>query len=59
MPFFMQVRADVVSERTQSQTLPVTVIRGGLRPASVAGPEAPTLVQSLFADARMTTGSGG
>lgn len=59
VPFFMQVRADVVSERTQSQTLPVTVIRGGLRPASVAGPEAPTLVQSLFADARMTTGSGG
>ena len=59
VPFFMQVRADVVSERTQSQTLPVTVIRGGLRPASVAGPEAPILVQLLFADARMTTGSGG
>lgn len=59
VPFFMQVRADVVSGRTQSQTLPVIVIRGGLRPASVPAPEAHTLVQSLFADARMTTGSGG
>jgi hypothetical protein len=52
--FFVQVRSDIAAERLRSQTLPVDVIRGGLRPASVPGIGAEQLVQTLFPDARMS-----
>jgi hypothetical protein len=53
VPFLVSVRADVVSGRLRTEVLPVEVIRGGVRPSSVAAPDAEPLVQSLFPDARV------
>lgn len=53
VPFLMAVRADIASARMAQWTLPVEVIRGGSRPASVAAPDAEPLVQKLFPDARV------
>jgi anionic cell wall polymer biosynthesis LytR-Cps2A-Psr (LCP) family protein len=53
VPFLMAVRADIASARMAQWTLPVEVIRGGSRPASVAAPDAEPLVRKLFPDARV------
>ncbi len=53
VPFLMAVRADIASARMAQWTLPVEVIRGGSRPASVAAPDAEPLVEKLFPDARV------
>ena len=52
LPFLMSVRSDVASDRVRTEVLPVEIIRGGARPASVAAPDADALVQALFPDAR-------
>ena len=54
LPFLMSVRSDVGSERVRAEVLPVEIIRGGARPASVAAPDADALVQALFPDARVS-----
>jgi hypothetical protein len=53
VPFLMAVRSDVDFDRLREETLPVEIIRGGSRPASVASPDAEALVQELFPDARI------
>lgn len=53
VPFLMAVRSDINVGRLTLETLPVEIIRGGSRPASVAAPEAEVIVQSLFPDARV------
>lgn len=53
VPFLMAVRSDINVGRLTLETLPVEIIRGGSRPASVAAPEAESLVQELFPDARV------
>lgn len=58
VPFLLSVRADVVSGRVRTEVLPVEIIRGGVRPASVAAPDAEALVQSLFPDARVIARDG-
>lgn len=52
LPFLMSVRSDVALDRVRTEVLPVEIIRGGARPASVAAPDADALVQALFPDAR-------
>lgn len=52
--FLKAVRSDVDFGRVRTEVLPVQVIRGGARPASVAAPGADALVQALFPDARIT-----
>lgn len=59
VPFLMSVRSDVASGRERTEVLPVDIIRGGARPASVAAPDADALVQALFPDARVTDGDSG
>ena len=54
VPFLMTVRSDVDFGRVRTEVLPVEVIRGGARPASIAAPGADALVQALFPDARVT-----
>lgn len=54
VPFLMTVRADIAFGRFSEAILPVEIIRGGGRPASVSAPDAPALVEELFADARVT-----
>ena len=53
--FLMRVRSDVDFGRLRAEVLPVQIIRGGVRPASVAAPGADALVQALFPDARITS----
>lgn len=52
--FLMAVRSDVEFGSVRTEVLPVQVIRGGARPASIAAPGADALVQALFPDARVT-----
>ena len=59
VPFLLAVRTDVGFGRLRVEGLPVEIIRGGARPASLAAPEAEALVQSLFPDARVAPGSSG
>jgi len=59
VPFLMTVRSDVGFGRLRIEVLPVEIIRGGTRPASVSAPDAETLVQSLFPDARITPDGSG
>lgn len=59
VPFLMTVRADIDFGRMREEVLPVQIIRGGGRPASVADPAAEALVQSLFPDARVTVDEQG
>lgn len=59
VPFLMSVRSDVGSERVRTEVLPVEIIRGGARPASIAAPDAEALVQALFPDARITRDEAG
>lgn len=59
VPFLIDVRSDVGFGRLRVEVLPVEIIRGGARPASVPAPDAEVLVQSLFPDARITPDSGG
>lgn len=59
VPFLKAVRADIAVGRLRVDTLPVQIIRGGARPASVPAPEAEPLVQQLFPDARITPGEAG
>lgn len=59
VPFLMTVRADVQFERVLTEVLPVHLIRGGARPASVAADDAEALVQALFPDARVVAGGPG
>jgi hypothetical protein len=54
VPFLMSVRADVDFGDVRTEVLPVEIIRGGARPASVAAPDADALVQALFPDARLS-----
>ena len=54
VPFLKTVRADIGSDRVRAEVLPVELIRGGARPASIAAPDADALVQALFPDARVT-----
>ncbi|MFM1966353.1 MAG: hypothetical protein RL134_2078 [Actinomycetota bacterium] len=53
--FLMRVRSDVDFGRLRTEVLPVEIIRGGVRPASLTGPGADALVQALFPDARITS----
>ncbi len=57
--FLKTVRADVDSGRVRAEVLPVELIRGGARPASIAAPDAGALVQALFPDARVTPDDAG
>ena len=59
VPFLMSVRSDVSSSRVRTEVLPVEIIRGGARPASVAAPDADALVQALFPDARVSDDDAG
>lgn len=59
VPFLMQVRWDVDTDETRTETLPVEVIRGGIRPASVPSPNADALLQALFPDARIPSANAG
>ncbi len=59
VPFLMTVRSDVDFGSVRTEVLPVEVIRGGARPASIAAPDADALVQSLFPDARVTPDEAG
>lgn len=54
VPFLKTVRTDLGSDRLRAEVLPVELIRGGARPASIAAPDADALVQALFPDARVT-----
>lgn len=54
VPFLMTVRADIDFGRVREEIVPVEIIRGGGRPASVAAQGAEALVQVLFPDARVT-----
>lgn len=58
VPFLMTVRSDVDFGSVRTEVLPVEIIRGGARPASIAAPDADALVQELFADARVTDDDG-
>ena len=53
VPFLKTVRADIDFGRVRAEVLPVELIRGGARPASIAAPDADALVQALFPDARV------
>jgi anionic cell wall polymer biosynthesis LytR-Cps2A-Psr (LCP) family protein len=59
VPFLMRVRADIAFGRVREETLPVDIIRGGARPASVAASDAEALVLSLFPDARVSSDATG
>jgi anionic cell wall polymer biosynthesis LytR-Cps2A-Psr (LCP) family protein len=59
VPFLMSVRSDIYFGRLRVETLPVNIIRGGARPASVEAVDAEALVQSLFPDARVLVGDQG
>lgn len=59
VPFLKTVRADVDFDRVRAEVLPVELIRGGARPASIAAPDADALVQALFPDARVTPEGAG
>jgi hypothetical protein len=59
VPFLKTVRADVDFGRVRAEVLPVELIRGGARPASIAAPDADALVQALFPDARVTPDGAG
>ena len=59
VPFLMSVRSDVGAGRVRTEVLPVEIIRGGARPASIAAPDADALVQALFPDARITPEESG
>lgn len=59
VPFLKTVRADIGSDRVRAEVLPVELIRGGARPASIAAPDADALVQALFPDARVTPEGAG
>ena len=59
VPFLMRVRADIDFGRVREETLPVDIIRGGARPASVAATGAEALVQLLFPDARVSADAAG
>lgn len=53
VPFLLQVRHDLHFRQVERATLPVEVIREGIRPASVPAPEADALLDDLFPDARV------
>lgn len=53
VPFLLAVRADVARDRVRAEVLPVDVIRGGVRPASVMTAEGEALVDALFPTARV------
>ena len=53
VPFLMSMRSDVEFGHVRTEVLPVEIIRGGARPASIAAPGAEALVQALFPDARV------
>lgn len=59
VPFLMSVRSDVGAGRVRTEVLPVEIIRGGARPASIAAPDADALVQALFPDARIAPEESG
>lgn len=53
VPFLLTVRSDVAQDRIRTEVLPVDVIRGGVRPASVMTAEGEALVGTLFPTARV------
>lgn len=59
VPFLKTVRTDIGSDRLLAEVLPVELIRGGARPASIAAPDADALVQALFPDARVSPDDAG
>jgi hypothetical protein len=59
VPFLASARFDIEMGDVRSEVLPVEVIRGGVRPASIAAPEADVLVQELFPDARVDPAAAG
>lgn len=59
VPFLMAVRTDIVFGRISEEIVPVEIIRGGARPASVAAPGAEMLIAELFPDARVTPATPG
>lgn len=58
-PLLLGARLDLRRGQVRAATLPVDVIRGGVRPASIIGPQGQALVQRLFPDARVTTRAEG
>lgn len=52
-PLLLTARSDIARGQVRSATLPVDVIRGGVRPAAVMTPAGEVLVQELFPDARI------
>ena len=59
VPFLLQVRWDVNFGDARYEVLPVTVVRDGVRPASVPAPGALELVAELFPDALLEGGVTG
>jgi hypothetical protein len=54
VPLLSSARSDVNFGRVRTEVLPVEIIRGGARPASIPAPDADALVQTLFPDARVS-----
>lgn len=53
VPFLLSARDDLAFDRLTQATLPVNLIHGGSRPASVPASDAEALVEALFGDARV------
>jgi len=56
VPFFLQLSSDMRFGRTEYAVLPVDLMRGGIRPASVPASKAEGILQQLFPDARAPVG---
>lgn len=57
VPFLLRVRADIRFGRVDRAVLPVDVVRGGIRGASVPAPRAWVMLKRLFPDSRIESGA--
>lgn len=57
VPFLLRVRADIRFGRVDRAVLPVEVVRGGIRGASVPAPRAWVMLKRLFPDSRIAPGA--
>lgn len=58
VPFLLRVRADIRFGRVDRAVLPVDVVRGGIRGASVPAPRAWIMLKRLFPDSRIESEAG-
>lgn len=57
VPFLLRVRADIRFGRVDRAVLPVEVVRGGIRGASIPAPRAWVMLKRLFPDSRIEPGA--